>query len=179
MCEEAAERYGAGCRESSAARRLGRPVVLLASCLLTACLRLHSTLPQPADEAGCPKITYLLASNERVVVFFFAGGTITRRTIHPDTYALPEAACQVRDPDLVHEAWLEKKEFSDATVEPDAVAAALSLKENLPQQEVVVLRVAPATEEFILTGMLSRSTLSSKPVTLVVYTTRENMKSPP
>lgn len=139
---------------------------------------MHSTRDQPPDEAGCPEITYLLASNERVAVFFFVGGTITRRTIHPDTYALPGAACRVRDPDLVKEDWFEEAELPQGSGSTDQAAAAVAKKEHLSQSDVVVLRVAPATEEFVLTGELFSSTLSSKSVTLVVYTTRENMKTP-
>lgn len=151
--------------------------MLIACSLLSACLRLHSTRDLPSDEAGCPEITYLLASNERVAVFFLIGGTITRRTIHPDIYALPKAACRVRVPDRVKEEWFEEADLSQGNVSPDQAAAAIATKEHLAQSDIVVLRIAPATEEFVLTGELVASTLSSKPVTLVVYTTRDNMKA--
>lgn len=178
MPDMLAKPSGAGQRASGGASRWSPlPAVLIACLLLSACLRLHATRDQPSDEVGCSEITYLLASNERVAVFFFIGGTITRRTIHPDTYALPKAACQVRDPDLVKEEWLNEAELSQKSASPDQAAAVIATKEHLAQSDIVVLRIAPATEEFVLTSELAASTLSSKPVTLVVYTTRENMKA--
>ena len=158
-------------------RRAGVVCAVGACLLLQSCLRLHSTIAQPADQQGCPEVTYLLASNERVLVFFFVGGTTTRRTIYYDLYALPQAACRLRDASLVNEDWLDDAELPLGTSDPEIAAAAVVRKEALQPDSVTVLRIASAMQEFIFSGELSSSTLSRKSVTLVVYTARENVKS--